>query len=233
MALPFVPTHSVLDTLSTCPRKYQAQYVTKELQFVDNPATLFGKWLHSAVEVYIKSGVLPAYPPAGHFGDYDPALHFSHAKNVIDNVRATQPTRLLTEAKIAVDAQLRGCSYYEKTGYFRAIADVLAIYGDCAVLIDWKTGKQRDSVQQERSAVCVFGNYENVTAVKTLYVYTATGIVVGEVYKREDLNDIKRRVLEGPIENLEAAYESDTWLPSPSGLCKAWCDVKCQHNQKM
>ena len=39
-----------LQTYKTCPRQYEAKYLTKEVVFVDTPHTLFGTAVHKNIE---------------------------------------------------------------------------------------------------------------------------------------------------------------------------------------
>ena len=49
-------SYSALKTYETCPRKYQAEKVTKEVPFTQTDATIYGTELHLAAEEYIRDG---------------------------------------------------------------------------------------------------------------------------------------------------------------------------------
>ena len=49
-------SYSSLKLFETCPRKYQAEKVTKEVPFEQGEAALYGEQCHKAAEEYIRDG---------------------------------------------------------------------------------------------------------------------------------------------------------------------------------
>lgn len=49
-------SYSSLKLFDTCPRKYEAERITKEVPFTDNVATIYGKEFHLACEEFIRDG---------------------------------------------------------------------------------------------------------------------------------------------------------------------------------
>ena len=49
-------SYSSITLFKTCPLKYQAERVTKEVQFRNTEATLYGKAVHTAAEEYVRDG---------------------------------------------------------------------------------------------------------------------------------------------------------------------------------
>lgn len=56
MATPLPITPSLLNTFLTCPRQYEAKYITKEVVFQQNDAARYGDMVHKSVEDTLKSG---------------------------------------------------------------------------------------------------------------------------------------------------------------------------------
>ena len=56
MATPLPITPSLLNVFLTCPRQYEAKYITKEVVFQQNDAALFGDMVHKSVEAALKEG---------------------------------------------------------------------------------------------------------------------------------------------------------------------------------
>ena len=47
-------SYSSITLFKTCPRKYEAEKITKEVKFTDSEATIYGKELHLAAEEFIR-----------------------------------------------------------------------------------------------------------------------------------------------------------------------------------
>jgi hypothetical protein len=226
--LPFVHSHSAIDTFQQCPRKYQARYVTSEVKYVQNAAGIFGSWLHSASEDFIVSR--GTKEPTEFPNDYaNGAQHWGVAKNVILNIAQSKPQLLSAEIALAVDANGASVDYRARNGMFRGITDVLGLWETTALMADWKTGKIRASKQQRRNAICVFAAFPKIDTVQTVYAYTGLNHVENDAIGREEMPAIMTEVVVDLAE-IEMAYETNTWEMRKSPLCKEYCDVvKCPH----
>lgn len=248
--MPFVATHSVLESFAGCPRKFQAQYVTKEISYKPSEAADLGKCVHKLAEWYamynavgdcpvlediletvlsdstykaIISEVKPTFPPAY------AALraHWSNVLMVLEKLPwSTRGAKFFTEYKCAIHRDGNKCNYYDKDGAFRSIIDLLVISGPIAIVIDWKTGKElKPSLQLTRAAPVVFANFPEVQVVHTAFVSSRGHPSIKDGIARESMADIMAEIVESTAE-INMAYATDTWPEIKTGLCKSWCAVK-------
>jgi CRISPR/Cas system-associated exonuclease Cas4 (RecB family) len=215
-------SYSSLKTYETCPRKYQAEKVTKEVAFTDNEATLYGKELHLAAEEYIRDDK-----------PIDP--RFSYIKNYLDKLKAI-PGQKFCELKVGVkknDGRLVACDFFDPDVWFRGVADLVIIDGEKAYIVDYKTSKNSkyaDTRQLALMAAALFLKYPEIKKIKTSLLFVVPKEFIKEDFKADWGLSIFSE-LNGLLEAREASYTNDVWNPRPNGLCARWCGVNsCPHN---
>lgn len=201
-----------LQTFNTCPRQYEAKYITKEVVFEQNAHATFGDLVHKSIENYLKhKEPLPTI--------------LAPLKVTLDNMGAVL---LGAETKLGVDIDGRPVSFFDKQVYQRCIVDAVLTNVDKSVVvcIDWKTGKKRDAqTQHDFIKKCARAKYPNAKVV-TLFIYLFKGASDRQEYNGEPLYDLDK-----DMADLTAAYASMQFKPTPNGLCGKWCDVlSCPHN---
>lgn len=201
-----------LQKFVTCPKQYEATYITKESVFQPNDHAKFGTLVHSAIEDYLTKGTtLPNI--------------LSKLAPTLDKMGAVLAE---AETKLGVDKEGNATSYSK--GYQRCVVDAILTKKDetMVVCIDWKTGKKRDAqIQHDFIKKCAAAKYPKAKEIITLFVYLFKGESDRQVYKRGDaLLSLDRH-----MNDLAIAYANNSFPPKPSGLCKQWCDVmSCPHN---
>lgn len=207
-------TVSQWETFSTCPRQYQAKYITKEVEFKPTPESLYGDEVHDALEVAIKQN-----------SDLPP--RFAHYQSFLDWVRA-RPGTIVAEGKVAVDAQWNPTGFFSPDARWRGKVDVVARDEVSAesLIFDWKTGKRRDKPDQlHMYATFELSTYPSVGAVRAGFVWLKDQVVSPPtVYSRDNLRSMQAE-WDYRAETLDYAAEVDKFPPRPSGLCNGWCDV--------
>lgn len=214
-----IQSPSSIGTFKTCPRQYEAKYITKEVVFMPTEHTIYGTRVHNALEVAIK-------------GKQALDEEFSHLQPVV-NACNDMPGTKYAETKYAVMVDGSYTHYSDKTALVRCIVDLVVIDGDVAMVIDWKTGKVKaDDLQLRINVVCIFAAFPRVNTVKTAFAYTKTGDL--QAYKHDRKNTLEMLAsITHDIEGVRQAEENNQFKPTPSGLCKAWCDVTaCKYNGK-
>lgn len=217
-------SYSSVKLFETCPRKYEAERITKEVKFTDSEVTIYGKALHLAAEEYIRDGK----PIPERFKFIEGAL----AK--LSDI----PGEKHCELKFGIAkraGRLEACDFFAVDVWFRGVADLLIISGDTARVIDYKTNKSAkyaDTRQLALMAACVFLNYPEVKTVKSGLLFVVCNAFIKENYTFERRFDIFAE-LDSSLMQLAAAYETAVWNPKPNGLCKQWCEaLSCPHNGK-
>jgi CRISPR/Cas system-associated exonuclease Cas4 (RecB family) len=215
-------SYSSLKLYETCPRKYQAEKVTKEVKFTDTDATIYGKELHSAAEEYIRDGK-----------PIDP--RFSFIQPYMDKLAAISGEKYC-ELKLGVkknDGRLVACDFFDPDVWFRGVADLVIIDGDKAYVTDYKTGKSAkyaDTRQLALMAAALFLKYPEIKKIKTSLLFVVSKDFIKEDFKADWGLSIFSE-LNGLLEAREASYTNDVWNPRPNGLCRKWCSVaSCPHS---
>jgi hypothetical protein len=223
----FPQSHSSLNVFETCPRQYEAKYITKESPYVQSPEAKWGDDVHQALETYLKCGGSQALPANmsmyQRFGDW--VLRRAEAGGA----------KLLAERNLAVDKNLAPVSYRDRTRWMGGKIDVSLIYpGGLAEVLDWKTGKMKnDQTQLQMYGALTLSGHPEVQTVGTGYVWLADGVISPPVfYQRGDLaqhwDTFQHKYL-----RLKQAYVNGVFPPRPNGLCRKWCDVKsCEFHGK-
>lgn len=201
-----------ISTFVTCPRQYEAKYVTKEVVFSESDNTRFGTAVHAAIEKALKGEAhLPAMLEA--------------MSPLLEGMRALNAS---AETKLARDVDGNPCSFFDKNVYLRCVADSVIDAGELVVLVDWKTGKKRDhQIQHDVLRECAKANYPNARRIKTVFVY----LFSGECDVQEHEYNLMPTELYIQLVHIHNAHKRNEFPPKPSGLCKQWCDVlSCPHN---
>lgn len=201
-----------LQTFLTCPKQYEAKYITKEVKFSGNAHTEFGVLLHSSIENYLK------------YHEALPSILLP-MQDLLDKMRVVLQG---AETKLAVDKNGNAVEYKSKNAYQRCIVDAIITNTDKSIVvcIDWKTGKKRDAqVQHDFIKKCAKAKFPNAKIV-TLFLYLFVGESDRQEYDGQPLIHLNRN-----MNKLQKAYADGIFQPRPSGLCSKWCDVlSCQYN---
>ena len=204
---------SSIGAFATCPTQYEAKYVTKVIKFLQTEATLYGTRLHEAIEYRIKSdAVLPN--------------EFTWLEPMCASVTAMRGDKY-TELPVAVDESGAEVDYYSPDAWVRCIID-LAVHDPerkRLTIIDWKTGKpKQDKTQLHINLLCAVAHYPGVETISVAFVYTKTGLIDKTTYTCKDIPDILTDV-QHQTSAVLAAHDAGVFMPTPNGLCRAWCPV--------
>ena len=214
-------SHSSLKDYEGCPRRYHEVKVLKNYPFKDTDATLYGKELHTAAELYIKEDT--PLPP-----------QFAFLQETLDALIA-KPGRKLCEHQMGVTKDLKPCGFMDKDVWVRGIADLLIIDDEnlTAKVVDYKSGNNKypDREQLKLMALMVFAHFPHIRRVSGALLFVVkediakASFMVGEA--EEYWWDYRERVA-----RIEQAHETGVWNPKPTPLC-GWCPVTtCEHNRK-
>ena len=214
-------SHSALKDYEGCPRRYHEVKVLKNYPFKDTEATLYGKELHTAAELYIRDS--KPLPP-----------QFEFLKDTLDALNA-KPGRKLCEHEMGIRADLSPCGFKDKDVWCRGIADLLIIDDDnlTAYVVDYKSGNNKypDREQLKLMALMVFAHFPHIRKVSGGLLFVVKNDLVKASFMRGEAEeywwDYRERVA-----RIEQALDSGVWNPKPTPLC-GWCVVKtCEYNKK-
>lgn len=225
-------SYSSITLFKTCPRKYQAERVTKEVKFQDSEATLYGKAVHTAAEEYVRDGKT-----------IDPKYQF--IEPVLRGLKAVEGEKLC-ELKVGIKRtgdSYEPCDFFDPDVWFRGVADLVILREKSAFVVDFKTSKSSryaDCTQLALMSLAVFLKYptvQNINAALLFLVVGAHGAQVDEwfikeKYKRESMYKVIAD-LYPVLRQRNTCYETGEFPATRNGLCKAWCQVSdCIHHGK-
>ena len=211
-------SYSQINTYNTCPRKFQAQYLTKEIEFKQNDAAMWGSEVHNALENRLKK----KEPLSPRFAMYEPlALAIERS-----------PGKHEAEKEIAYDEDFNLVGWWDKSAFIRGKLDVFTDLGDKAIITDWKTAEKgaKNAKYQvgemEMFSWLTLHLNEEIEQIKTVLVWTATKDkpTIWNFSRRHDFNKLEDKCL-GWMDKIEDSISQDIF-PMKSGPLCAWCDLK-------
>lgn len=206
-----------MDAFNTCPRRFYETKIAQNFKEELGEAVRWGNEVHKAMELRVGEAV----PLPSSMVQWEPmAAAFVAAKG-----------EKYCELKLAVDANLSPCDFFDEDCWNRGVEDLLIINGRKAVSIDHKTGKKKPSSQQLKLSACrVFAKFPEVREVETAFNWMLTGEWTRAVYKREQLSEMWESYFDG-VRSMLWAEEHNAWPAKPSGLCRKYCPVtSCPSN---
>ena len=231
---PFPLSPTALNTMLTCPKQFEAKYVTKEVQFVPTAQSLKGREIHKHLEDRVNGTPLP-----GDLAFMEPVMQ------KIDRLREAGWT-VYPEYQLRINKDYQAVRY-SKGSWQNAKADVVLVHVPThrVVIIDWKTGKGKTDgdlkrwgvpreveVQSDMLALCALNVFRaDRVDTKFVYMYDRPGAEpvapITAIYgKGGSFERHMKRVAE-----FEINWGNQKFTPKPNGLCAEWCDVKsCPHN---
>lgn len=204
---------SAVNTFTTCPAQYEAKYVTRTIKFLQTEATLYGTRLHEAIEMRLKN--YERLPKT-----------FDWLEPMCAKVLAMQGDKHIEKA-MAIDELGAAVDYYSVDAWVRCVIDLLVYNPERKriSIIDWKTGKpKQDKTQLHINLLCAVAQYPDVETISIAFVYTKTGKIDKTTYTCKDIPDIMLDI-KHQTSAIIAAHDAGVFMPTPNGLCRAWCPV--------
>ena len=207
---------SSIDAFRACPYKYYHLRIAKDVKdFPPSDAVLLGRRLHKAFENAVNIGErLPS--------------EYSQWQDLVEKIKAL-PGIKHPEIKLAVDRNFKPVDYYSKDAWSRGAADLVILSGDTCAILDYKTGKRRDSEQLALYAAYAFAKWPHLKKVTTMYIWLKEHKIDRHTYTQEDKPELWKQWLP-LVRRLELATEQNKWEATPNGLCKKYCPcVDCKY----
>lgn len=195
-----IHSYSSMSTFLQCPRRYEAQYITKSHKDKPFDATDRGNRVHAEIEAYLKGerADIPSETPRDALLD---VLRKAGAK---------------AEVPLAVRHDGTPCDFWDTGARLRGKMDVIVNLDGVLIGIDWKTGKRRDnSLQAAVYGFMLVAHYPG-HPIRVVFDYLSNGRDAAIHYTPE-MGD---RVL-NLMDDIETVQH---FPPKPSGLC-GWCPV--------
>jgi hypothetical protein len=223
----FPQSHSSLSVFETCPRQYEAKYITREVKFVQGEAAAWGDKVHLALEGFLLSQGQQQLPPE--MVQYQPlggwVLQRAQANGGIIHV----------ERKAGVKKDRSPSTYGAKGNWLQGKIDVTIVYPHIATaeVFDWKTNEKikNDATQLKMYNGFTLTDFPDVETVRSGYVWLKHNQIAPPLATgRDGLDDIWA-VFQSKYDRLRDAYRRGVFPERPNGLCRKHCDVlSCPHN---
>lgn len=215
-------SHTALKQFETCPRQYAEVRFYKSVKEEENEATLWGNRVHKEFEECISK---PGRKMPPELAMYQP---------IVDKI-LSYPGKVYAEQKLAVTNQWTPTGWFAKDTWCRGIVDVLIVDGHKARMLDFKTGKQKDDLDQLRLfSALVFANFPHVSEIKAANLWLKNKTLAPKDFTVTLYEfDTITRMYDKAVSVVEEACQTELFQPKQSGLCKQWCPVvSCEFNGK-
>ena len=213
-------SYSSLKMYENCPKRYYHQRITKEVSDSGSEATRYGERVHKALEERLLGDNVLSQE----------TIQYEALCNSIAKMKEHPDfSELLLEEKLTVTEDFTPTGWWSDDAWLRSILDVLVLFKDKAIVMDWKTGKRRpDFTQLEMFALQVFSHFPHIDRVTTSFVWLKDMKQDKRSFCR-DLSGEMQGHLSGRIDRINKSLENDDFPAKPSGLCRwcpcyEWCD---------
>ena len=215
----FTWSFSALKEYVNCPKQYQELKILKRYEKQPTEQMLYGTVVHKACEDYVAEG-----KPL--------EKNYQRFKPVLDSLIAIPGTKY-PEHEMALTPDKQPCAFRDNGRWVRGIVDLLIVDGDTAFIVDYKTGSNKypDPKQLRLMSLMTFAHFPEVKKVKAGLLFVAHNYFIPEEYKREDIEK-SWGLFTGVLTRLDNSFDTNTWQPNPTPLCK-FCPVKsCEFNNR-
>lgn len=206
---------SRLNNFELCPKKYYHLMYKKDVFEATNDTLRYGNEVHKALELRVsKNKRLP--------------MHLTHLEKFAAKFAkpANKPDEILVEQQLTINEQMEPVGWFDKDAWCRSIIDYLAIKGTSALLVDYKTGKQKDDFSQMFLAGAMLFLYRpDLERITLTYWWIKDRKFSSELILREDMQSVWNDFLPR-VAAYEKAHKTDTFPKRQNFTCKNYCAVK-------
>lgn len=216
-------SYSSLKTFTQCAKKYYHLKVAKDIVDKGSEATIYGKELHRAAELFIKEGT----PLPGKFSFLRPAL------DVLNKLPGDKYCELELGVKKVGD-EYEPCGFSDADYWWHGIGDLIIINGDKAHSVDYKSSKNAkyaDLTQLDIMAAAIFTHFPEVKTIKSALLFVVSNEFVHKTHYVEQRDDYFASFAP-ELDRLAAAKKNNVWNANSGPLCRFCPVVVCEHNCK-
>ena len=199
-----------------CPARWAAKRYYCTTVEAESEEMRWGTRVHKAFEERIRDGKsFPEDFPT----TYDPWAR------VLEKL----PGEKFFEQRLAVDEKWEPCEFFAPGACGRGVVDLLVVNGAEAVIVDYKTGKQKTD-ETQLNLFCWFVGHKHpaVETFKYRYVWLKNNTSTGGELRRGELMGVETK-MRVRVSSMISAWNAENFPCFPSGLC-SWCPVEeCVH----
>ena len=210
---------SGLKDFINCPKQYYEVKVAQNFVKKVTEKMAYGTEVHKALEDYARDGTeLP--------------LFYQQYKPLLDTL-LTIPGERYLEYKMALTEDKKPCDFDAPEYWVRGIVDFMVLDGETAFIVDYKTGSNKypDMKQLKLMSLMTFAHFPQIKHVKAGLLFVAHDNFMPEEYTIEQSEQMWG-VFAPDIARLKHSFESGSWPPNPTPLCR-WCPVvSCEFHKE-
>lgn len=206
---------STLDMFEKCAKKFYHLKVIKDRKEPDNQWQADGKFVHDALFNYaINDTPLP--------------LQLRHMQSQADKMLAL-PGERHGELRLCLNDKLEPRDFFAKDAWVRAVLDLVIVRGDRAVIIDWKTGKQKDGFEQLKLAAAILSRFmPELEEFSLVYAWLKDGEFTSTKITKGDIRGVWLEFLPR-VKKIDDAQKTTSFPANPTPLC-GYCPItECPH----
>ena len=209
---------SRIDTYKKCPKQYYYRYIKKVPEGQKNPALKRGSDIHEILESHNteKYDII--------FNSKDSEIQ-NVALNFINSELGKEilSRNSLREFELFLDSNYEPCE--KKDAIFVGYIDRINTTENGLELIDYKTGKYKESLYQDFTQLILYSLYIfkklKINEIKIRYVYVEH-LLENTLSLTRDSAIYWQDNLHNQIKSIEKSVENNTWNSNPNKLCP-WC----------
>ena len=212
----FAFSYSRLKNFETCPRRHLEVDLKKTFKEDESEQLSWGNSVHKSLERRVGYG---EKLPIG-MEMYEPmAAKIAASKG-----------KILVEQQLAINKDFGPTAWFAPNAWFRAKIDVAIVNGPVALLCDWKTGRiVEDSVQLSLAAAAFFAHAPEVQKIRSRFYWLGDDVKTDVDIDRSAMPTFWGAIWPR-VKQLENAYDTSNYPPTPGRLCRRWCPVKsCEY----
>jgi len=172
----FTWSYSSLKQYQNCPKQYQEIRVLKNYIVKQSEAMIYGKEVHTALEEYVR--------------DNKPlAKNYQRFKGMVDSLVNIKGDKYV-EYEMALRFDKTPCDFHDEDRWVRGIADLVIVDGDCAFIVDYKTGSKKypDPKQLRLMSLMAFTHFPDIQKIKAGLLFVMHNAFITEEYYRKDMD---------------------------------------------
>jgi len=208
---------SAIELYELCPKKFYHAKIKRDYKDVFGPEADYGKEVHKHFELrLIKGKKLP--------------LDLTHHEKVMKKLFAAKG-KGYPEQKLAINKEFEPTGFFDNDVWGRGIIDFMKVNKSTALIIDHKTGRQKDGFDQVRLMAAMISCYmPEIENFIVAYYWTKTKELTVQRFTRDEVPNIWNDWLPR-VEEMQSAIRHDEFPAKQNFLCKRHCPVKsCPNN---